>query len=495
MKTISRLFILSIFYLLIACAEGGMGGTGLSEKQNVVSYGTISNVTAKEVTVQNTRYKLQDTTIQVNSQTKDSTELKVGMIARVEGSIEAQQTVAVARQIDINNTISGQISEVRQDNSIVVLGHVIRFDNNTYYKNVSSSQNLSTGMQISIMGFITADGDIRATYVDNEDTGTSQKVSGYIAMLDKDKHSFDLGNLHVDYSSASVSETLLAELRNGTLVEVEGSIDISSDRFIAHEIEFSHFSVSSGNEDAKIELEGIVAAKISDTEFVLMSTTILITEATVFESGSAASIRTGLKVEVDGKMQNGFLYARKIEIEDDSEQEYEDTPDSQLTGSSEQSTTTNNGDISNTAQSGFAKILSVVTSIEGNNFKLAGLANTVFTVTNTTQLGGISTFEQINIDDTVEIEATKTTSNTNLTRLKLKETSPVVDIMIDAGVDNIETPNIWVLDSPINLTGVAVNGGNLANFLTTLQTATGIKLQGKLSGSTVLWKEADYLGK
>lgn len=494
MKTISRLFILSIFYLLIACAEGGMGGTGLSEKQDVVSYGTISNVTAKEVTVQNTRYKMQDTAIRVNSQTKDSTDLKIGMIARIEGSIEAQQTVAVARQIDINNTISGQITEVRQDNSIVVLGHVIKFDNNTHYKNVSSAQNLSTGMQISIMGFVTADGDIRATFVDNEDTGTSQKVSGYIAKLDQDKHSFDLGNLHVDYSSASLSETLLAELRNGTLVEVEGSIDTSSNRFIAHEIEFSHFSVSSESEDTKIELEGIVAAKISDTEFVLMSTTILITEVTVFESGSAANIRTGLKVEVEGKMQNGFLYARKIKIEDESEQE-SDTPDSQLTGSSEQSTITNNGDISNATQSSDAKILSVVTSIDGNEFKLAGLANTVFTATDATQLDGVTVFQQININDTVEIEATKTTSNTILTRLKLKETGPVEDIMINAGVDNIETPNIWVLGSPINLTGVAVNGGNLDNFLITLQSATGINLQGKLSGSTVQWKEADYLGK
>ena len=376
----------------------------------------------------------------------------------------------------------------------MVLGHVIKFDDKTNYKNVSSSQNLNTGMQISVMGFVTADGDIHATYVDNEDTGTSQRVSGYIANLNKDKHSFELGKLNVDYAAASLNDALLASLRNGVLVEVEGSVDTTSGLFIVHEIELSHFSVSSENEDTNIELEGIIAAKTSDTEFVVMSTSVRITETTLFENGTAGSITAGLKVNIKGNMHNGFLYASRIEIDGEYEQEYS-TPNSLTTGSSETSTATTNGSTSNNTLSTSAKIISVVTFIEGNNFRLAGLADTLFTVSNITQLDGVSTFTQVQVNNTIEINVTKNATSTSVTSLKLKETGPVEDIIIDAGIDNIESPNVWVLGSKINLTGVAVNGDNLANFLATLQGATGIKLQGKLTGTTVQWKEADFLGK
>lgn len=317
----TKLFVLLLITTWLALSgcgagEGGTGGTGLTEEQRVVSYGVITNVADNEITVQNTRFATSGAVIQLNKQTVTTTDLKTGMVASVEGTRTTPQNTAIANRVDLNDTISGPITEVREDNSVVVLGHVIKFDDDTHYKNDGSAQSLSTGKQISVMGFLSADGEIKATFINSDDADSSQSVSGYISAVDKDNFTFTVGSLTIDYiSSSSIDSEMRDQLAVGLLVEIEGIMDGNSGKFIAHEIEFAKVNRTDDLEDIEAEVEGFISSKLSDTEFVIQGSTVKVTADTRYDHGSASTIQAGVKAHVKGVLRNGVIEAQRIEFD------------------------------------------------------------------------------------------------------------------------------------------------------------------------------------
>lgn len=490
MKTISSLFLITLVLLLSACGEGGIGGTGLDEQQPVISYGVLKQTGQNEITVQNRRYKIDNANIEINNTAKDPNALRDGMIAKVEGSQGTKDDVATASSVEIKNTLSGQISQVIDEHTVVVLGQVVNLDTETNYENPNSTSGFSVGMQISVMGFVSNDGEVHATYINNEETETEQSLSGYVASLDTVKKTFLLGDILIDYSSAGLSEQTAALLADGVFVEVEGSFDIDTKRLTVTQLQAEGFEVSSSHEDAEAELEGLVAKVIDGETFVLLNTTVKLNNNTVFKQGSASDIKLNAKVHVKGVMKDKVLQVSEIETE------VENTQQNTSGTGGDDSTSTTTGSTSSTTESsevvsGNGSIVSVVTMVNNDSLVLAGLADTQFKVVDSTVFDGVSALDQISVDATVEISAEKVNDQINAKLVRLKDNAPTEDVTIKGDVEKIESPKIWVFGSVIDMTNVAVDGDDLDAFLNKLSDKK-INLQGKINNSTVEWQEADY---
>ena len=485
MNTIKILFLIFAVSFLIACGEGGMGGTGFDEEQQVLSHGVVTVTAENEIAVQGRRFKTDNANIQINDETQTGMDLKTGMIATVEGTNNIREDISQASYIEINNTISGPISELLSNNRIVVLGQIIQLDDDTNYNDPNAQALLSVGTQISVMGFVSSDGEIRATFVNHEENDTTQVLSGYVESLDKDNQIFLLGDLQIDYSSGEISDEVLVRIVDGVFVEVEGSFDIETNLFSAHEIEFSGFEVLSEDRDSDVELEGLVAKMLDNNEFVLLGTIVRITDTTQFKSGSVEDIRVNTKVHVRGHINDTVLEASEIEIELPSE-----------SSNQAQNQSSNQLDGTNTISLS-GSVTSVVTSVSVNSLSVAGMSATEFVVSDSTSFVGISSLDDIGVDNTVEVTAQMDANQVTATQIRLVESSAKEDILIEAAVEKIVSPKIWIFGSIVDLSQTAVNGGNLDNFLISLDAnleTRKISLQGKLVDSVVQWKEADYLG-
>lgn len=317
----AKIFLLIIYgaSLLAGCSEGGTGGTGVQDEEPILSYGVISDSSESEIAIQSTRYTTTGAHIRINRKQASGKEIKTGMIAKVQGVRAAQQIdqrddVAISRRIDINNTIRGPISEVSPGNDVVIFGHVIRINADTYFNNSATAQDLSTGMTVSVMGFVSGDGQIFATYIDTEESDLLDQLSGHIKELDKDNYIFYLGSVEVNYASVYLDDETIKKIDNGAYVEVHGTVDEESGVLNAIELDIVELDITDIGGSAEIELEGYVASVVADGEFIVLGTTIKATDSTVIENGGMSDIQPGVKVAVKGVLQGGYVQANKIEI-------------------------------------------------------------------------------------------------------------------------------------------------------------------------------------
>lgn len=335
-KTALSLAILSALGLA-GCLGGGsndQSGSGTAAKIRttgvITGFGSVYVNGVEYMTSADTTYTLDDSS-------GDEDGLAVGMIVTIEGSVNEDGTTGTATEVAFSDDVEGPITSVSiaadETGTLSVLGQSVTITADTHFESndvsVTTLAQLAVGHVVEISGFTSGAGTIVATHVELKkltlEAGDEIEVKGTVAGLDTTAKTFMLGDLTVNYGTAELSDIPTSGLANGLYVEVKSTDGFNaSNQLVASKVELEGdgkpgMDAEDGDE---VELQGIVTAKTSDTEFTLNAQSIRITDDTEFEHGDASMIAVDVKLKVEGTMDaNGVLIADEIEFHQEAETE------------------------------------------------------------------------------------------------------------------------------------------------------------------------------
>ncbi len=303
--------LLFIFFLFSACS-GGEGGTGVTSD---VSQGQITEFGS--IFVNNVEFDTSSADIFLDGIGGDDTELKLGMVVTVKGTINADGRTGTANSVSVEEVIRGLVQTNDGNNTLTVLDQTIEISTNA--RGVTDIAGLTPGESfVEISGYVKGSGVISALRIELLSAGQTQsKLFGSIDDLNIARSTFKVGDtLIVDYEDADISGFSDDTLLNNAFVKIHGSYDASSNTLTATDVE--NASVSDIDVE-DIEIEGIVTNIISSTNFIIGATEIQVNANTVYDGGTVNDISTGVFLEAEGAFVNGILVAEEIEFEEEKE--------------------------------------------------------------------------------------------------------------------------------------------------------------------------------
>ncbi len=343
LRTNGLLGLLCIGLAAWALACGGAGGGSLADTGGVsgtgISQGSISAFGS--IFVNGVEWDLDGATIRIDDAPVSESDLRLGMVVRVEGDFGDDGLTGSALSVDFDAEIRGPIATdpvptpgVPTQKTFEVLGRTIRVDQNTtVFDDGASFEGLVRDQVVEVSGFVDDTGTIRATRVELEGEFPSAdevELRGSVENLTTNPDGsglFDLGPITVRFDSETdFSDVTPQTLANGDFVEVEGTLRASGDELDADEIELDDDGF--GDDDfEQAELEGIVTDFVSLADFRVAGVRTDASSAILDPPG--AMIANGSLVEVDGRFENGVLIASEVEIEDDDDDDDGDDDDPQ----------------------------------------------------------------------------------------------------------------------------------------------------------------------
>jgi hypothetical protein len=302
----------------------GVGGTGSFTVGRVSGFGSII---VNQVRFDDSKAELRD--MDGNLVTPDR--LKLGMVVAVTGSpITAASAgnlaTATANSVRFGSELEGPISSA-VTNSLVVLGQTVRVDATTILDLGLRSGGLSAlraGDVVEVYGFVNPESnEMIATRIELEDDADDYKIQGLVASLDTAGKQFQIGTLRISYVG---TPNLPANLANGQMVRVKLARTPNGALWSAVRLQTEERSVDDVNE---AEIEGLVTAFINATTFSVNGIPVNASAAR-FDGGPVALNR---RVEVEGRIENGVLIAREVEIDTDDRDIDQEDDEFELTGS------------------------------------------------------------------------------------------------------------------------------------------------------------------
>ena len=321
-------------------AGGGIGGTGISVGK-ITAFGSVW-VNGVEYSTTGAIISIEGTeSISDGSLDYDRSLLDEGKIVTVYWAKDANGN-PFAERIEFKDNLEGPVTNI-DTQTFEVLGQTVKIDVSTVFEDSRNDVKIAgnidailaaivAGNIMEVSGYVDVNGMIHATYIElklSEFTPgvTKVEINGVITNLDTPYGTFTIGNLTVDYNSAT--ELPSSGLSNDMYVEVKGTLDDSGLVLNATKIELEDdiFEEISGK---KIEIEGIVTTIVDvNGQFEVNRRSVrIITGTTLCENCTIETdILPGVKVEVEGTVdENGVIVADKIEIEsgDDGNDDSED---------------------------------------------------------------------------------------------------------------------------------------------------------------------------
>ncbi|MEK7322954.1 MAG: DUF5666 domain-containing protein [Pseudomonadota bacterium] len=282
-------------------AGGGVTGTG-------ISYGTVTGFGS--VFVNGVKYNTDAATIALDDNPGVEGELRVGMVVKLEGTVNDDKITGTATKIEYNDVLEGTVNTAPDlaTNTMVVMGQTVRFDNLTVYEDkvsgatgtmVNFSGDVATNNVIEVSGWSDDSGVVRAARVERKaaslGAGAELEIKGVVANLDEAGKTFTIGGLTINYANVV---SVPSNLANGMMVEVKSTQTLSGNTMTASRVE-AEDSPFTGMTSGRLEIEGYVTA-VTGTEFTVLGQRVKTTSATVYENGTAADIAVGKKIEVKG---------------------------------------------------------------------------------------------------------------------------------------------------------------------------------------------------
>jgi hypothetical protein len=309
--------------LLVAACGGGGGGGGSDEDATggidrggvTIAQGTINGFGS--VIVNGVHYSTGSATITVDDQPGTESDLRVGQVVRVEGTVDAGGTTGTARSISYDDDVEGPVQSIDLATArFVVLGQTVQVGAGTSFDDSivpRSLDGLQVGDRVEVSGLVGSDGMIAATRVELR-TGTAPvEVKGAVASVDTAARRFSINQLQVDYAAATLTGFATGQPANGDLVEAQGALN-GSGVLVATSVERRSASLS-GTTDDEADLEGLITRYVSATDFDVAGQRVTTTGATRYEGGTAANLALNVAVEVEGGFDaTGRIVATEVEF-------------------------------------------------------------------------------------------------------------------------------------------------------------------------------------
>ncbi|GAB4246286.1 MAG: hypothetical protein OHK0028_24060 [Deltaproteobacteria bacterium] len=301
-------------------AGGGTGGTGVGP---VTGFGSVivNGVRYDDAKIDNTNF--------FDDHGRTKADLVVGMMVAVFGSINGPD--GTADNITVLRHVDGPMDDNGVDLStsrLKVMGQDILVDTSTVFDDgIANLADLRTLQganvnhpELEVHGSADNNGVIRATFIhkwsDDRAEGGEQ-VRGTVTGLDTGTKTFSVGRQSVNYSGAG---SVPAGLDNGAFVEVKGTLRVSDNVLAADSVRIED-ATGGQPSGGKAEVEGYVNREMTPgASFELIGpngvqAVTWTSGTTIFDGGTAADIRAGAKVEVEGiRKPDKSLAATKIEI-------------------------------------------------------------------------------------------------------------------------------------------------------------------------------------
>ena len=307
---LSVLIGLSSAALLTAC---GGSSSGSGEPSAQVTRGTVDGFGS--VIVNGIRFNTDATEFDVKEQAGSQNQLRVGQVVTIVGSHNGVSGVASRVAYDVS--LEGPVTSVdAAAGTFVVLGQTVTTNSLTVFEDLTLAT-LAVDTRVEVSGFTGADGQLLASFVElDDDADEKAELRGEISNLDETAQTFTLRSQLISYADVSEWDLEGAELANGLLVEVEGTLNVDG-TLVASKVEAE--DDDRFERDTELKLKGLITSvDATAREFVLNGVTVRWSNRTEFDDGlSAAELAANLLVEVEGRMNaDGILVAEEVDAED-----------------------------------------------------------------------------------------------------------------------------------------------------------------------------------
>ena len=233
--------ILSGLALLLAAACGGSGSNSAPAPLPVVTTDDVMFVGPitgfGSVIVNGTQFDTATATVTMDDGPGTVSDLKIGMVVSIGGSIDRDTGLAQANEIRFVDDAEGPITSIdRAAGSFVVLGRTVFVDEITVLEQ-ATFEDLEVGHVVKISGLGRHDQQIQAAYIYRTALqfmeGMTMQVKGEIVDLDIGQQRFRIGTQSCDYSAAML-ELGGADLANGMYVQVTSTAMIQNGHMLAN---------------------------------------------------------------------------------------------------------------------------------------------------------------------------------------------------------------------------------------------------------------------
>jgi len=302
----------------VSCSSsgGGVGGSGIISRGSITGVGSII--------VNGTYFNTGSATIVVdgeeigtgNNVVMDN--LDIGRVVTVRGSWADGENTAVADRVTYNDDVKGPVNSMTimgpETKELTVMGQSVMLNSLTFFKAVTF-ETIALDDVVEVSGFYDDSGTIWASFLEKTGEftpGLAYELKGFIASLDTDQETFLINGLLVDYSSADISGLPDGLPVEGLLVEAEGIVDLTGANMFATRIDLED-ELGAVNAD-EVEVMGFVTGYVSAYEFTVGNQLVLVDGDALFVDGTPQDVVLGIKLEAEGTLEDGVLYAEEIEF-------------------------------------------------------------------------------------------------------------------------------------------------------------------------------------
>ncbi len=332
--TLSTLAV-AVSLALAACGGSG-GGTSLAG-DTTTTRGVITGFGS--VFVNGVEYDIPNG-ISISMDGDDATEsdLQVGMLVTLTGTVNADGKTGTATLIKYSDQMEGVVSAntvtAGGTGTLTVMGQSVDVTADTVFESkvagITSPDLIQVGNVVEVSGYASSTGTVTATRIEvkaaAQAAGAVVELKGIVANLDTINKTFTLGSLTVDYNTAMLPDSALADGQyvevkstttyNGTGPLIASKVELEDDGFLGHD----------GHEGEGLEIKGLVTADFTNGQFELNGRTILVDNSTRIENGTTSQLLTGTPVKVHTHYDaDGKLIADKIDFKNASKIKFEGT--------------------------------------------------------------------------------------------------------------------------------------------------------------------------
>lgn len=315
-RTLGRMLLMSLF--LVACGGGvESGGTGGNASASYVS-GPITgfgSVVVGGVRFDDTKAAVTD----ADGAARSRDDLKLGMTINVRGTLIAGDGSSAAASIVYGSAILGPISAINIDAaSLTVLGQSVDVLATTVFDESLSGgiAALSVGDVIEVYALLdTATQRFSATRIERRTVALVYQLRGVVANLNTAARTFTVGSELISYAQLSGSD-VPASLANGSIVRA--ALRTGPVAGLREALRLGT-GVTTPRDFDEVRIEGLISAFTSSAVFSVDGVAVNAAQAS-FPDGTAG-LAVGVRVALQGTVNNGVLSATRVQIKSLSEVE------------------------------------------------------------------------------------------------------------------------------------------------------------------------------
>lgn len=308
-----------------------LSATDRSVVGTITGFGSIY-VNGIEYDTNGASYEVDD------SSASDDSALAVGMVVKVQGSVNADGRTGSASSVSYDDELEGIVEDLAADADdpsikiFTVMKTTVRVDQNSTNFDGEDDASFSfdtimNGDNVEVSGEY--DGDILvASYIEKQDSSDDDfEAKGTVAEYnDVDNFMLVLKNGNtLDVTLAAGAEIPSVGIANGQYVEIEGTIPDSlgfPDAILATKVELEDDDHFSDDDDDEVEIKGILNYDAETDTWSVRDVVIAFDDNTQYKPESlmdaiADGSAAGLTVEVEGYYLDEVLQVHEIELEED----------------------------------------------------------------------------------------------------------------------------------------------------------------------------------